>query len=81
MPVKFANKVPTKAIKRPMVAAKSSTTIAIRGPSVDSFNNFMIDFFSSRICGHFICFIYVVTTYGKNTQKAFGVIAEGGGIE
>ena len=31
--------VPTNAIKSPKVAAKSSTTIAIKGPSVDSFNS------------------------------------------
>ena len=50
LPVKFDNKVPTNAMKRPIVAAKSSITIAIRGPSVDSFSNLNIDLFSSPVC-------------------------------
>ena len=41
----YVNNVPIKAIIRPKVAAKSSTTIAIKGPSFDSFSNFIIDFF------------------------------------
>ena len=41
------NKVPTKAINRPRVAAKSSTTIAIKGPSVDSFSRLMTLFLLS----------------------------------
>ena len=41
-----------------MVAAKSSTTIAIRGPSVDSYNNFMIDFFSLLVCWSCLTALY-----------------------
>ena len=37
--VTFARIEPTNAIPNPSVAAKSSTTIAIKGPSVDSLSN------------------------------------------
>ena len=41
--VMFVRIVPTRAIPKPSVAAKSSTTIAINGPSVDSLRSLKTD--------------------------------------